>query len=91
MLDSLTDKLVAKLVAVLVPILVEKVSALLPLVAAAAARAVADQLKVHLPDLGQLPQLPDLAEKVRQQINLIPDVDVPVLSALFDLSEWLKR
>jgi hypothetical protein len=87
MLESLAVKLAEKLVPILVPIIVEKLSALLPVIAATIAKTVMDQFQQPLPDL-QIPHIADLAENVRQQVNMIPEIDIPVLSDMF--SGWLK-
>lgn len=76
----------------LIPIVAEKLMALLPLIAAAVAKAVADQVLSRIPDIDlDLPGLPELADTVRNDLNRLPDVDIPVLSDIFDLTEWLKN
>ena len=71
------------------PVLVEKLSALLPLIVAAATKAVADEVFAKLPhlDVADLPSLPDLTETVREAVNQIPEINIPGLG---DLSEWMK-
>jgi hypothetical protein len=75
------------------PAVMEKLSALLPIIVAAATKTVTEQVLTHLPDvdLPNLPSVPDLAEKVRQTVNQIPEIDIPILSDVFDLSEWIKN
>jgi hypothetical protein len=81
--------LAEKLIEKLGPLIVKQVTALLPVIAAAVAKTISDQLKLHIPEL-HLPAIPDLAEDVRKQLNNIPDVDIGPLSEIFDVSEWLK-
>ncbi|AVO21633.1 hypothetical protein I5I01_gp27 [Mycobacterium phage MooMoo] len=63
-----------------------RIKALLPILAAAAAKALADQLE----DVPVVGTVLDIAEKVREDVNQIPDIDIPVLSEVFDLTEFLK-
>lgn len=72
---------------VVAPYVAKQLSALVPVIVAAAI----DTLIKRVPLIGgDLPNLGDLAEDVRKTVNLIPDIDIPVLSDIFDLSEWLK-
>jgi hypothetical protein len=91
-LDEAVEKLVPLLVKQLSPILAKSLLALMPVIAAAVAKAITEQLKAVVPGLsgaGAL-SLPDLAEKIRNEVNRIPDIDIPVISDIFDLSEFLK-
>ena len=87
--DPIIDRAVTTAMAQVPPIIdaVEaRVKALLPLLAAAAAKALAEQLD-NIPIVGDVL---DIAEKVRADVNKIPDIDIPGLSEHFDLTEWLK-
>lgn len=68
----------------------KRVQALLPLLAAAAAKALADQIARHLPELPIVGDVLEVAEQVRGSLNSIPDIDIPGLSEHFDLTEWLR-
>lgn len=87
------DKLLIKLASLIAPIIAQKLMAVLPVIAAAIAKAVMDQVISRIPVLGDLPalDLPQVADQVRDTVNQLPDIDIPVLSDIFDLSEWLKR
>ena len=65
-----------------------KLTALLPLIVAAAV----DALVKRVPVIGdaELPTVEELVTDVRETVNQIPDIDIPVLSDLFDLTEFLK-
>lgn len=88
-LAKLASIIVPMLIEKLTPILVKELSALFPVIAAAVAKAIAEQLKSQLPDLHV--SLPDLAETVRNEVNKIPDIDIPILSDIFDLTEFIKK
>lgn len=68
-----------------------RVQAMLPLLAAAAAKALVDQLAEHLDDIPVVGDVTKIAEEVRDQLNNIPDIDIPILSDVFDLTEWIKQ
>ena len=87
------EKILVAIAVKLAPLIAEKLMALLPVIAAAVAKAVADQVIARLPDvdLPGLPPLGEMAEQVRYTVNEIPDVDIPVLSDIFDLTEFFKR
>lgn len=86
-IDRAVDRAWSKVPA-LVDALEKRVTALIPLVAAAAVKAMADQIRTDVPLVGNVL---DIAEKVRADVNLIPDIDIPGLSDVFDLTEWLKK
>ncbi|AUX81958.1 hypothetical protein SEA_FRANKIE_32 [Mycobacterium phage Frankie] len=67
-----------------------RVKALLPLIAAAAAKALADEIAQRIPNVPVVGDVLEVAEKVRTDLNNIPDIDIPGLSDIFDLTEWLK-
>lgn len=79
------------------PILMEKLLALLPVVAASAGKAVADQIVESLNkmpdiDIPGVSDIFDLTETVRQGVNgAIPDIDIPILSDIFDLTELFNK
>jgi hypothetical protein len=85
-METIVSRIAAKLIEELAPILVKQLSALLPVIVAAATKAITDQLRLKV-DQG----LPELVENIRTHVNQIPDIDIPVLSDVFDLTEWLKR
>lgn len=71
-----------------------KIPALLPLVAAAVAKAAVEQVIEHIPGINLLPgglDVQSIAETVRTDLNKIPDIDIPVLSDIFDLTDFLKN
>lgn len=86
------QKLLIEMAVRIAPIVAEKLSALLPVVVAAAMKAFGEGVLSVLPGvaLSELPALPELAETVRRSVNQIPDIDIPVVSDIFDLTEWLK-
>lgn len=71
------------------PYVARQLSALLPVIVAAAVDALAKRVEGVADSL--LTPVPELAEEVREAVNQIPDIDIPVLSDIFDLSEWLKK
>lgn len=85
------DPIIEKAVNAAANAIESRVKALLPLIAAAAAKALADQLAEHIPSIPVVGDVLDIAEKVRADVNLIPDIDIPGLSDVFDLTEWLKK
>jgi hypothetical protein len=94
MLDTLATKIAEKLIPVVInklaPIIVGQITTLLPVIAAATAKAIGDQLRAEFPDI-HVPAVHDLAEDIRQQLNLIQNVDIKPLSDIFDFAEWLKQ
>jgi hypothetical protein len=87
MFQKLFMDMAVKMAPVIAEIVAKQVVALMPVIVAAASKAIGDQLKSALPVGFGLPDVPDIAETVRQQVNKIPGLDIPVLSDLFDLSE----
>jgi hypothetical protein len=88
------EKFVMILAAKIAPIIVEKLLALLPVIAAAVAKAVTDEFVKHLPalDIPGIPDIATLADQVRENINVsIHDIDIPILSDIFDLTEFFNR
>ena len=89
------DKLVAAIVAKLVPILVEKLMATMPVIAAAVAKALFDELRKLRPGLVGVPpiELADLAEGVRARVStMLPDgTDIPHISDVIDPTTWGQR
>ena len=75
-MDKFLDKATTMLVEKLTPVIVEQLSALIPVAAAAAAKAIAEQL-----NLPTLPDLPDLTEDVRKKVSdMLPDgINIPIL------------
>lgn len=71
------------------PVVAKQLSALLPVIVA----AVVDALLKKLPTPEDFvpPPITDLVEDVRHTVNQLPDIDIPVLSDIFDLSEWIKK
>ncbi len=79
------------------PVVMEKVLAMLPLLAASAAKAATDPLLEvlrNMPDI-DIPGVSDvfdLTETVRAAANgSMPDIDIPILSDIFDLADLLNR
>lgn len=76
------------------PILMEKLLALIPMMAATVAKTVAEEIVKNLPDI-DIPVISDvfdLTETVRQAVNgSIPDIDIPILSDIFDLTDFLNK
>jgi hypothetical protein len=99
MLDKFVTTVAARLAAALTPVIVAKIEeyapiiaerllTLLPIVVASATKAVFDripQLELHDIDLS------DLINIVRDDMNQIPDIDIPILSDRFDLTEMFNR
>ena len=75
-MDKFLEKVIDMLVEKLTPVLIEQLSALIPVAAAAAAKAIADEL-----NLPSLPDLPDLTEKVRTGVSdMLPNgINIPIL------------
>lgn len=80
--------------------LVEKrVQALLPVLAAAAAKAVVDKFPDLIkgilerdPDISGISDVFDLSETIRRGVNGgIPDIDIPGISDIVDLTELLNQ
>jgi hypothetical protein len=92
----LTSAPVQKLMLEMTKIVSEKLTALLPVIIGAATKAFGDVIAKALKDaiphieIPAIPAVPDIIEAVREDINKIPDIDIPVLSDIFDLTEWLK-
>lgn len=86
------DKFLLKLAAMLAPLIAEKIMAILPVIIAAAAKVVVDQIFSRFPSLEDIPgvDMPLVAEQIRETVNQLPDIDIPIVSEVFDLSEWLK-
>lgn len=93
--DIIAEKVLPKLVELLWPrlemfvidVLMPKLVAMFPLFAASVAKAVIDQI----PGVDLVRDVVDIAEGVRGDVNVaIPDFDIPVLSDVFDLSEFLR-
>jgi len=89
-------KLLPKLVELLWPrleefflkVVVPKLVALFPLFAASIAEKVIDQI----PGVNLVKSAVDMAEEVRDQVNVaVPDFDIPILSDIFDLTEFLNK
>jgi tRNA pseudouridine-54 N-methylase len=88
------DKLVAAIVAKLAPIIIEKLSALLPVIAAAVAKAVMDEIRKVLPGVSvPLMDLADLTEQIRSRVSaFLPDgVDIPHITDVLDPNTWGQR
>ncbi|WP_229482117.1 hypothetical protein [Mycolicibacterium mageritense] len=88
--DPIIDRAVAQAnakVPALLDAVEKRLMALLPIIVAAAVKAVADQVRKDVPVVGNVL---DIAEQVRVDVNRIPDIDIPGLSDRFDLTEWLK-
>lgn len=100
------DKLLIALAMKLGPIVAKQLLALLPVISAAVAKSLMDEIRQLLPNLSGLPGgiagsgghiIPDidigeLADKVRTAASdaLPGDIDIPILSDVFDFTEWLK-
>jgi hypothetical protein len=86
------EKFLISLAEKMAPIIAEKLLALLPVIAAAVAKAVADEIVKHLPlDIPGIPDLAALADQVRDNINgSIHDIDIPILSDIFDLTDFFR-
>jgi ABC-type uncharacterized transport system substrate-binding protein len=88
------EKFLISLAEKMAPIIAEKLLALLPVIAAAVAKSVADEIVKHLPTL-DIPGVSDmgaLADQVRDNINeSIHDIDIPILSDIFDLTDFFHR
>jgi hypothetical protein len=72
------------------PVIAEKLLAMLPVISAATAKIIVEQIGQHLPgiNLGAIPSVGDLSKVVQDQI--IKDPDLPWFSDnVFDLSEFL--
>ncbi|AVP42724.1 hypothetical protein SEA_SCHOOLBUS_69 [Mycobacterium phage SchoolBus] len=67
-------------------VVADRLTALLPVIVTATVKAIEDSLPGKL----DLPDTATLVEQVRGLVNQLPDVDVPVVSDIFDLTEWLK-
>lgn len=101
------DKILIALAAKLGPIIAKQLLALLPVISAAVAKALMDEVRQLLPNLSGLPGsivgsgghiIPDidigeLAEKVRTAASdaLPGDIDLPFISEVFDATEWLRN
>ncbi|AAN02004.1 hypothetical protein SEA_NIEBRUSAYLOR_68 [Mycobacterium phage NiebruSaylor] len=71
-------------------VVADRLTALLPVIVTATVKAIEDSLRSALPGKLDLPDTATLVEQVRGLVNQLPDVDVPVVSDIFDLTEWLK-
>ncbi|AWH14430.1 hypothetical protein HWB60_gp029 [Mycobacterium phage TChen] len=88
-IDRAVDKAMGQ-VPVIIDALEKKLLAMLPLLAAAAAKAIVDEIAEHIPAVPMVGDVMDIADKVRKDLNDIPDIDIPILSDIFDLTEFLK-
>lgn len=91
-MEKFLTSIAKALAPIVAPIIAEKLMAVLPLIAAAVAKAVVDEIAKHVPDIPVLGDLMGVAEKVRENINVsVPDIDIPILSDIFDLTEWFNK
>lgn len=74
------------------PVFVEKLLALLPTLAASAAKVAVEKAFEHLPDLPNI-KLPDVGEMTKDVVQhvLDSDPDLPGLSDIVDVSEIFRK
>jgi hypothetical protein len=92
-MDKLIAMLALKLAEKTAPIVAEKLIAVLPIIAAAVAKAVVDEIVEKMPDfdIPGVSDVFDLTETVRAGLQgKLPDVDIPIISDVFDLTEFLN-
>lgn len=69
----------------------DKAFALIPLAGATVVKLALEQAFDKIPGVEVPPlNVQDLADLARGDLNKIPDIDIPVLSDVFDLTEFLK-
>ena len=70
---------------------IKKGLALIPLAVGSALKSGIEQTLGRIPGV-QVPELnaEELAEFARGDLNKIPDIDIPVLSDIFDLTDFVK-
>lgn len=92
--DPIIDRAVLKASEQIPPLMDElenRFKALLPLVVATAVKAMSDELSEHVPDIPIVGDVIGIADRVRDALNQIPDIDIPGPSDKFDLTEFLKK
>lgn len=92
MFEKLALMIATKVAEKVGPWLIEQITKLIPVIVGAVVKALSDQLSKHLPDFSAVASgaVPEIAKAAVDKV-IEADPDLPGLSNIFDLSEFLKK